>query len=683
MGTSLQYLVDTTGTLKMEDIRNAGASLPASDRDIPSYNDGKSPVWYTCKIINQSNDDHFLINVANPTIDEISYYSPDANGAYHEITYGEFKPFSARKYAEPNYIFDLTAPRGDTTTIYIRIRSTDFYRLPIFIAKNENILDQVRTQDMILALYVGIMMVMLLYNLFIFLSVRDNSYLLYVSYIISVLLSQIGVFGIPFQYLWPDHPGFEIISLLIFPPFSGITGMAFMQHFLRTNEFIPRFNKISYFFYGLYAIALGMIFFGKYTESFQLTQLIALLVAIFMLVSAILVYRRKYRPAGFFLLAWSIFLVGIVLFVLSDTGVIPYNNFTFYIMPIGSALEVILLSFALADRINIYRKEKEQSQAAALHAAEENERIIREQNVVLEAKVNERTTELQEANQDLSKALKDLKDAETQLVESEKMASLGQLTAGIAHEINNPINFVTSNVRPLKRDVDILVDAMEKIEALGMADLSVAEKKEQIAAYKTEIDFDYLKTEIEYLLNGINEGSTRTSEIVKGLRIFSRLDEDDLKRADINEGLDSTIIIVNNLLNNKIEIIKEYGEIPLAECYPGKLNQVFLNMISNAIYAVKLKFGDAVGGHIIIKTYHKDNDLFISIRDNGTGMDENTQKKLYEPFFTTKDVGEGTGLGLSIAYNTIKKHNGQIHLNSKLGEGTEFVIQIPIVQHLS
>jgi signal transduction histidine kinase len=348
-------------------------------------------------------------------------------------------------------------------------------------------------------------------------------------------------------------------------------------------------------------------------------------------------------------------------------------------MQIGTALEVTLLSLALADRINILKKEKEISQAEALEAAQENERIIKEQNVILEQKVQERTTELVATNDELSDTLQDLKETQSQLVASEKMASLGQLTAGIAHEINNPINFVTSNVSPLTRDVNQLLEALENIESIGLSEKSKEEKLQEIEDYKEDLDFDYLKIEIDHLLKGIHEGASRTAEIVKGLKVFSRLDEDDLKKADINECLDSTLVIMNSLLNSsKIKLLKEYGDIPVAECYPGKLNQVFLNIISNAIHAITQVHGESGEGELKITTQSKGKDIYISIKDNGSGMDEVTMSKIFDPFFTTKDVGEGTGLGMSIAYNTIKNHNGEILINSELGKGTEMIIHIPV-----
>jgi len=225
----------------------------------------------------------------------------------------------------------------------------------------------------------------------------------------------------------------------------------------------------------------------------------------------------------------------------------------------------------------------------------------------------------------------------------------------------------------------MLLDTVAELERIIEQEIPLAEKKQQVERYKEEIDYDYLKIEIDQLLHGIGDGASRTAEIVKGLRIFSRLDEDDLKKADINEGLESTLVITNNLMG-RIKLEKHYANLPVVECYPGKLNQVFLNIISNAIYAIKKKYLENDGGLLTITTTFDDTNVLIKIADNGTGMDENTKKRLFEPFFTTKDVGEGTGLGLSIAYNTINKHNGQIQVNSEVGVGTEFILILPLTQ---
>lgn len=236
---------------------------------------------------------------------------------------------------------------------------------------------------------------------------------------------------------------------------------------------------------------------------------------------------------------------------------------------------------------------------------------------------------------------------------------------------------------PLTRDVKLLLEALDNIENIGLSEKSISDKQQEIENYKEDLDFDYLKTEIDHLLKGIHDGASRTAEIVKGLRVFSRLDEDDLKKADINEGLESTLVIMNSAINSSnIKVTKKYSDIPLAECYPGKLNQVFLNIISNAIHAITKVHGESGEGELKIATESRDENIYIIIKDNGSGMDETTISKIFDPFFTTKDVGEGTGLGMSIAYNTIKKHNGQISIQSKPGEGTEMIIEIPIIHQI-
>src|SRR5690606_14677461 len=167
---------------------------------------------------------------------------------------------------------------------------------------------------------------------------------------------------------------------------------------------------------------------------------------------------------------------------------------------------------------------------------------------------------------------------------------------------------------------------------------------------KEEADFEYLKTEMASLMDGIKEGSSRTTEIVRSLKVFARLDEDDLKFASLEEGISSSLVIVNNLMDQSIEVIKEFENIPPIECYPGKLNQVFLNILTNSIQAIKARYGQNLGGQIRIRTWMEGQTAKVRFQDNGQGMPEEVKSRIFEPFFTTKEVGEGTGLGLSIVY---------------------------------
>ncbi len=265
------------------------------------------------------------------------------------------------------------------------------------------------------------------------------------------------------------------------------------------------------------------------------------------------------------------------------------------------------------------------------------------------------------AYNDLDAAHQELKATQIQLVEAEKMASLGQLTAGIAHEINNPLNFISANINPLRRDIDEVLLLLDTYEAAA-ADPSQLPKASQMAH---EMEIDYLRMEIASLLLGIEEGASRTAEIVQGLRDFSRLDEDMPKAFDIHGSLDDTLSLLRNRYADRIVIEKKYAAgLPAVTGLAGKINQVLFHVLQNAIEAIP---GE---GTISIETQHTGNRICISIRDDGRGMEPVVQRKAFDPFFTTKDVGQGKGLGLAICHGIVRQHKGDIQLRSEPGRGT-------------
>ncbi|MEH1933255.1 MAG: AAA family ATPase [Nostoc sp.] len=328
---------------------------------------------------------------------------------------------------------------------------------------------------------------------------------------------------------------------------------------------------------------------------------------------------------------------------------------------------------------------------------------LEEYNHTLEEKVQKRTQELNDKNHCLEQALQELQRTQIQLIQSEKMSSLGQMVAGIAHEINNPINFIHGNINHASEYVQDLLDLVVVYQQEYPRPSPLVEEKAE------EIDIDFLAEDLPKILDSMKVGSSRIRNIVLGLRNFSRLDESEMKPVDVHEGIENTLMILQHRLkeNSKfpeIEVIKEYGKLSEVICYPGQLNQVFMNILSNAIDALEESFVighpslvndkeqitkdiDASAASHRVRQIHifteltDSNTAIIRIADNGSGMTKAVQQKIFDPFFTTKSVGSGTGLGLSISYQIIvDKHKGSLTCDSSLGEGTEFVIEIPMQQ---
>ncbi|MCC7403361.1 MAG: HAMP domain-containing protein [Bdellovibrionales bacterium] len=272
-------------------------------------------------------------------------------------------------------------------------------------------------------------------------------------------------------------------------------------------------------------------------------------------------------------------------------------------------------------------------------------------------------SELKAKVDELEKANLEIRDTQTKLVHTAKMASLGQLVAGIAHELNNPIGFIYSNMSHLSDYSNKLVGLVQTAEK------SPQRLKEEMA----KVDFEYIVEDLPKLIRSCEDGARRTRDIVVGLRSFSRLEEAQIKEVDVREGLEDTLKLLTGEFKNRIKITKDFAEVPLINCYPSQLNQVFMNILSNAGQAIE---GE---GEIRITTGVVDADrVFVAIRDSGKGMSQATIEKIFDPFFTTKSLGRGTGLGLSISYGIVEKHGGEIQVESEPGSGTQFKIILPI-----
>ncbi len=297
--------------------------------------------------------------------------------------------------------------------------------------------------------------------------------------------------------------------------------------------------------------------------------------------------------------------------------------------------------------------------------------------------VGEYTQELKLANQrvekrttELTEALQDLQQTQAQLIQTEKMSSLGEMVAGIAHEINNPVSFIHGNITHLQEYTQNIFDLLNLYQQL------YPDLHPQIEDLIAEIDVNYIISDLPQIISSMQMGTDRIQNIVMSLRNFSRLDESQIKSANLHEGIDNTLLILGYKLKQGVEIIKKYGDLPSIECYPAQLNQVFMNIIANAIDA--MLESNTQPKQIVIQTEKVSEDrIFVKIRDNGPGIPPEVKDKIFDPFFTTKPVGKGTGLGLSISYQIIENHRGKIEVISQPGKGTEFAIALPVHSSVS
>ena len=625
---SILFIPDPEHNLTIEEIQRADHWQLWQDTNILNFGMTQSAYWVKMDLDHMASEQYLRLKA--PLLDSIDIYFVTNNGAIDHRQAGAAYAFSQREIQALDYLFKI--PQGKSTA-YIRLQSNFALQVPIEIASLAHFNQSSMQQYWGLGLYFGLMLVMILYNLFIYLSVQDKTYLYYILYISSITLTYASFKGISFQYIWDAKPYFNTLVPTI-ASLPAIFIILFAMSFLGiSRKDFPNTLRLCYSFILIFLICCLANILGDYYFSANLSQISTSVMSVYMLFIPIVAYRRGIKTARFFLLAWTLYFISVIIYILQLQAVISYTEFTNNATLYGSAIEAVLISFALADRINTLKREKDLSQQQALQL-------------------------------------------KSKILETEKLVSLGQLTAGIAHEINNPLTFIKANIKPLKRNLSAIQQVSDRYAAIT-SPAQWQEQAQAISAFKQKLDYDYIQPETQMLLDGIEEGANRTVTIVEGLKSFSRLGSGDFQLYKLETGIELTLTLLGHQLrDNMISISKDYGNDITVNCLPDRINQVFMNILSNSIDELKEKNGDNPEISIVLST---DQDwVTVQIGDNGMGIDESAKSKLFDPFFTTKTVGSGTGLGLSIVYGIIQDHNGTISVDSVLNKETVFTLKLPL-----
>ena len=677
---TLEVLHDPGGNLRAGEVYLRHAALDTLQGERPNLGSLTDAVWIRVSGW-QGAPRQARIILDNPTLDSIEAMVIDGPRVLLR------KQAGAAFGQVDDLIPAFSLPLNESHDLWFRVRSTKPLVLPFSLTHEDRVASFREKRDLAVALYTGIVLAILIYNCFLAFSTGQQAYFSYTFVVLTVGLVQWGFNGYD-RLIWGHIPWLARNGLTMTGAASGLAALSFAREFLEVRRYTPRWNRIINGLLIVYGSAMVAALLGYPILAYKLVNLGALS-APAMLVLSLISWRKGNSPALWFFVAWLIFITAVTMQALRDFGVLASTPMSALLLPLGTVLEMLLLSFALGDRINLLKRSSDMANAKALAASLENERIVKQQNAELEQRVAQRTEALAAANEDLSGALDELKGAQDQLIQTEKLASLGQMTAGIAHELNNPINYVQSNATSLRRDLEELIEIVDAhSDALAALAEGVpdAERLTDAAREKArKLDLGFLKEESRQLISGILEGADRTARIVGGLRVFGRMDGDKPVEASLSDLLEASITVLGDRARSRAQIEVNLAEaVPPLYCQSGKLSQVFMNIIVNAVQATEGRWENIEDRKVsveldrVMDANGKAIAIIVKVRDNGTGMDEETRQRIFDPFYTTKEIGKGTGLGLSIVKGILDDHGANIRVESSLGEGTAFILTFPL-----
>jgi signal transduction histidine kinase len=606
---------------------------------------------------------------------------------------GYARPFASRAYKHRHFVFPVQIPAQGEQVIYLRVEAPLSLEIPAMLWNRVDFHEHESKDLLIQAMYFGMVFAMFSFNFLLWILLADRIYGWYLLFVLAAAMGQAGVTGIGVQFFWGDLPGWTTIALGVSACLTGIGLFLTMREMLSTPKIIPKFDQLITVLIVINLISLASSFFYYRPD---ILVYIGIVNSVATLIGASICAFKGQRSAKLFLVAFSFLLLGIIVFVLRVKNILPNSLFTVHGMQIGSAMEMILLAFALADRFNQIRQEKARVQRELLQAQQET----------LQAQ------------------------AATMQAQAEKVTSLTQLVSNVAHEINNPIGAVKSSGKHILDALGEVLGNLQTVSYLlepglrGLFNQLVMQANSSVATVLTTREersirnslalqleqagiekadrkakslvglrvaasaLDYLPllrhAQSELILDtaahmagivsntiNINTAVERVAKMVSTLKSFSEEDLGEMAAVNVKDSIEAVLVMYSSRIKQGIELVREYNDLPLLPCLPEGLAQVWTHLIHNALQAIDNT------GTLTIGLRHSGNEAVVSISDSGSGIPADIRERIFEPFFTTRPPGEGSGLGLSIVKKILNRHKGRIEVQTELGTGSTFLVYLP------
>lgn len=641
LGPYLEFFEDSTRRISLDQIRSETNPIKFEKNAflVAALGYTSSAIWVKLRLHNHSTaNKSWLLEYGSPIIDRVEAYIPSDDGNYILHRMGNTFPFSEREWSHRNPVFSVNTPPQKAITVYVRLESENAIQVSLTLFSSREFIKETKVEYGLFGILYGCLIVMLFYNLFIFISVRDTAYLYYVIYILCMIFAQLATNGHTFEFLWPRSTDWNKYSLLLFVVLLLCSAGQFSRAFLRTRQFSPWIDRVII---GLIAVIILSGALAMITRSVALAGPVITFAGAFLpvvlMAAGIQSVRRGYHPARYFLIAWSVLLVGLTLYTLKTLGLVPYNFFTDNVLDIGTVLEMMLLSLGLADRINTMKEDLSHKELEKERLAKESEmekiHLIEAKKVELEKKVLERTYDLRVKNEELAK------------LNEKKNEYLGF----VAHDLRNPLTTIIGYI-------DLVIDDIRNGRFRSESGIKDLSKISKVGTHMAGFISELLD------ISAIESGKVRL----------------DIKDAFIEDILKETQILHERQAEQKNITLKvqTMTGLPAVRIDRQKISSVIDNLLTNAF---KYTFP---GGTVKLYGEIHGKEVWLHVEDNGQGLDENDLQTIFTSFkrLSARPTGgeSSTGLGLAIVKKTVEIHGGRVWVESKKGKGSVFSFSLPL-----